>query len=129
MTKEEVDALEDKEALCHCKKVIGFVHKNIVMCCKEAKLRSFEIPRAVILEWEEWTVDNKCVTPSMKIRRPFLRSKYERRLLDVLERIKKNVKPGERLSPSRAAEFVIESLSLGEMGAASVTSGETAVFE
>ncbi|GKT37134.1 Long chain fatty acid CoA ligase 5, partial [Aduncisulcus paluster] len=74
MTKEEVDALEDKEALCHCKKVIGFVHKNIVMCCKEAKLRSFEIPRAVILEWEEWTVDNKCVTPSMKIRRPFLRS-------------------------------------------------------
>ncbi|GKT37161.1 Long chain fatty acid CoA ligase 5 [Aduncisulcus paluster] len=110
MTKEEVDALEDKEALCHCKKVIGFVHKNIVMCCKEAKLRTFEIPRAVILEWEEWTVDNNCVTPSMKIRRPFLWDKYEPLLTEILTRIKIDDTPGEFLNPSAAAETVFQSL-------------------
>ncbi|GKT26413.1 Long chain fatty acid CoA ligase 5 [Aduncisulcus paluster] len=127
LSADDLSELESMEDLCKEPKVISFVHKSVTEACREAKLRSFEIPRAIILEWDEWTIDNRCITPSFKIRRPFLRSKYERRLIDIYSRIKSAIKPGHRLSTIMAANLVCASLALGDMGAASVTSGETAL--
>ncbi|GKT29649.1 AMP-binding enzyme, partial [Aduncisulcus paluster] len=127
LTQREVDELDTRTKLCNTMKVISFVHKSVILSCREAGLRSFEIPRAIILECEEWTIDNKCMTPSLKIRRPFLRSMYERRFLDIFRRIKVNVPAGTRLKRDEAAEIVCDSLALGELGPASITSGSTMV--
>ena len=37
----------------------------------------FEVPRGIILEAEGWTVENGLQTPTYKLKRPQLQTKYE----------------------------------------------------
>ena len=68
------------------------VHQDITRIGKESGLHSFEqvnppppppswhasLPqaKAIELEGDPFSVDNNCLTPTFKLRRPFLKSKY-----------------------------------------------------
>jgi long-subunit acyl-CoA synthetase (AMP-forming) len=41
------------------------------------KVRRFEIPKGLVICGEEWSDQNRCLTPSMKVKRDFIRNKYK----------------------------------------------------
>lgn len=57
--------------------VIAGVAADIEKVCRAGHLRSFEIPRAIILDYELWTPENHLLTPAMKLKRPAITAKYE----------------------------------------------------
>ncbi|CAL6080554.1 Long_chain fatty acid CoA ligase [Hexamita inflata] len=60
---------------------------NIKKTCKAHNLRSFEIPKAVVIENEPWTPENGLLTPALKVKRPACKEKYEKLMLDIIKRI------------------------------------------
>ena len=59
--------------------------KNLEDCHKEQSLRGFERLKTIIIETENFTVENGLITPSMKPQWQSLRKKYECRLLEAME--------------------------------------------
>ncbi|KAL4537896.1 hypothetical protein Ndes2526B_g04245 [Nannochloris sp. 'desiccata'] len=47
---------------------------------KEAKLKGFEMVKAVYLEPEQFAVENELMTPSMKLKRPQLQQRYQKEI-------------------------------------------------
>ncbi|KAK2964132.1 putative Long chain acyl-CoA synthetase 7, peroxisomal [Blattamonas nauphoetae] len=41
------------------------------------EIKRYEIPKGIVLCEEEWTVENKCMTPSMKVKREMVRQKWK----------------------------------------------------
>ena len=65
------------------------VTEDIKVVCKAAALRSFEIPKIVLIENEPWTPDNGLLTPALKIKRPACKEKYEKIMEALTERVEK----------------------------------------
>lgn len=55
---------------------------------KANKLKGFEFVRAVHLDDEPWTPENNLLTPSLKVKRPQLKSKYEAELKQLYKDLK-----------------------------------------
>ena len=53
-------------------------------CAKKNELRSFEIVKAVVIDTEEFSVENGLLTPSMKPQWQSLRKKYEKELISEM---------------------------------------------
>ncbi|KAK2953070.1 putative Long chain acyl-CoA synthetase 7, peroxisomal [Blattamonas nauphoetae] len=57
------------------------------------QVKRYEIPKGIVLCAEEWGVENKCMTPSMKVKREFVRMKWREEfeeqlgVIDELERL------------------------------------------
>ncbi|CAL6025424.1 Long_chain fatty acid CoA ligase [Hexamita inflata] len=66
---------------------IAYVTEDIKKTCKAHNLRSFEIPKAVVIENEPWTPENGLLTPALKVKRPACKEKYEKLMLDIIKRI------------------------------------------
>ena len=66
--------------LCCDKAVIAAMRKSIVQTGKDAGMRGFEIPKAIVLEPVLWDVENDFMTPSFKLRRKNLKLRYIQRL-------------------------------------------------
>jgi long-chain acyl-CoA synthetase len=49
------------------------------------QLKGFEIVKNIYLEPEQWTIENGCLTPSMKLKRPVIKKKYQQ----VIEKLYK----------------------------------------
>ena len=46
----------------------------------KSRLQGFELPKAVMLDWELWSVDNGLTTPTFKAKRPQLKEKYSKEI-------------------------------------------------
>ena len=64
------------DQLCSDSGFVLKVLKDIKAQCKEAALKGFEIPRAIFLEHEAFSVDNGILTPTFKLKRPVARDHY-----------------------------------------------------
>jgi long-chain acyl-CoA synthetase len=66
--------------ICQSDKLKVFIMKEIKRVAKESGLLGFEIPKAIHLESEPFSVDNELMTPTFKLKRPQARDKYETRI-------------------------------------------------
>lgn len=66
--------------ICQSDKLKVFIMKEIKRVAKESGLLGFEIPKAIHLESEPFSVDNELMTPTFKLKRPQARDKYEKRI-------------------------------------------------
>ncbi|CAL5999020.1 Long_chain fatty acid CoA ligase [Hexamita inflata] len=68
---------------------IKMLTEDVKMICKEYQLKSFEIPKVVIIESEPWTPENGLLTPGLKIKRPACKAKYEALMLQIIHKLNK----------------------------------------
>lgn len=64
------------EDVCKTQEALKLIHADITRVGKESGLHSFEQAKAIHLEPVPFAVDNDCLTPTFKLRRPTLKSKY-----------------------------------------------------
>lgn len=73
------------QSLCKREDVKNLIYRDLVQTGTSAKLSGFQLPRQLYLEPEQWTVENECLTPSMKVKRQNLHEKYS----EVIEQLYK----------------------------------------
>jgi long-chain acyl-CoA synthetase len=66
--------------ICQSDKLKDFLMKEIKRVAKESGLLGFEVPKAIHLESELFSVDNELLTPTFKLKRPQARDKYEKQI-------------------------------------------------
>jgi long-chain acyl-CoA synthetase len=71
------------EALCEVPGAAAAVAAALAAAAAAAGLRPFEVPRAVALEPEAWTPEGGLMTPTFKLKRPALGSKYKAVVSDL----------------------------------------------
>ena len=81
--------------------------EDIKRVCKEMKLRTFEIPRAILIELDPWTPENGMLTPALKIKRPACAEKYNK----VLDFLSSKIKDATQID-----QIVRESAKIAEQG-------------
>ncbi|KAG9393891.1 AMP-binding enzyme [Carpediemonas membranifera] len=99
--------------------IVMKVHEELYAACKNAGLRPFEFPKAVILDPNEWTIENNLLTPSMKPKRAALKHLYKQRMLQTYVSIKNNVSNIGRMSVKEAGELSLDAVRMvaaGEVG-------------
>ncbi|KAG9392508.1 AMP-binding enzyme [Carpediemonas membranifera] len=96
--------------------IVVKVHEELLAACKNAGMRSFEHPRAVLLDSEEWAVDNGLMTPSMKPKRAALKAKYKQSILQTYLCVKNNVASPSRMSIKEAAELSLDAVRMVHAG-------------
>ncbi len=96
--------------------IVMKVHEEVSNACKDAKLRGFEHPRAIILHPTEWSIENNLLTPSMKPKRTELKNMYLSRLLETYLRIKNNVANPNTLTLKLAAELSVDAVKAVNCG-------------
>lgn len=87
---------DDAQQLQHA---IRFVTQEVRDTCKQFGLKSFEVPKACIVEMTQWTPDNGFLTPALKVKRPSCKQMYEKFAIEINERIMKN----EKATPDQIA--------------------------
>ena len=75
--------VEDKVELAKKPEAIELIMKEIVTEAKASGLKSFEVPKKVILEGkinellQGFSIENDCLTPTFKLKRPQLLMRYQ----------------------------------------------------
>jgi long-chain acyl-CoA synthetase len=69
--------------LCKNPKVVEHCLADIVRIAKEQRLPGFQIPRALYLTPEPWTVENDLITPTFKLKRPALKARFAQALAEI----------------------------------------------
>ncbi len=67
----------DIKSICASQKAKTMILKDITKQCKAAKLKGFEFPRNLYLFAEQFSVDNKLLTPTFKLKRPQARDFFQ----------------------------------------------------
>jgi long-chain acyl-CoA synthetase len=86
-TKETLDSwkargiTEPKESNAAKKDIL----QNLTDCAQKNELRGFERVKAVVIDTEEFSIENGLLTPSMKPQWQSLRKKYEKVLIDEMK--------------------------------------------
>eukprot|EP00310_Coccolithus_braarudii_P022896 CAMPEP_0183350624 /NCGR_PEP_ID=MMETSP0164_2-20130417/20684_1 /TAXON_ID=221442 /ORGANISM="Coccolithus pelagicus ssp braarudi, Strain PLY182g" /LENGTH=650 /DNA_ID=CAMNT_0025522595 /DNA_START=31 /DNA_END=1983 /DNA_ORIENTATION=- len=81
--KEHGWHVDDKVALVAKPEAVKLITDEIIKEAKAAKLKSFEVPKAVHLEgtindlMQGFSIENDCLTPTFKLKRPQLLKKYQ----------------------------------------------------
>ncbi|KAF9189905.1 hypothetical protein BGZ51_009184 [Haplosporangium sp. Z 767] len=73
--------------ICNDAKLRQAVLKELIKAGREAGLQGFEIPRAILLEPEAFTVENDKLTPTFKIKRHPVIQEYRERLTALYKEI------------------------------------------
>ncbi|CAL6035718.1 Long_chain fatty acid CoA ligase [Hexamita inflata] len=97
------------ENLSRSAAAIKMLTEDVKRVCKEYQLKSFEIPKVVVIESEPWTPDNGLLTPALKIKRPACKAKYEAIMLSIIKKLDKI----EGNNIEQYAEQVIKTLDEG----------------
>ena len=79
----------DMVELCRDEKAVKAVLEQVEQACKEGGLKSFEIPKAVLLHPEQFTPENGLVTPTLKKKRPQIRAHFKSRVAELYESLSK----------------------------------------
>merc|ERR1719487_2254424 len=80
---------EDNAALAAKPEAAKFILDAMIKEGKEAKLKTFELPKAVFLEGEinelnqGFSIANDCLTPTFKLKRPQLLARYKKQVDDM----------------------------------------------
>ncbi|CAK4147723.1 unnamed protein product [Aphanomyces euteiches] len=69
--------------LCEDAKVVDAVLKDITAAAKAGKLHGFEIPRAIFLTPEPFTIENDMLTPTFKLKRNDAKKKFQAHIDDL----------------------------------------------
>ena len=64
---------------------VSMLLEDIKKACTEQGLKSFEIPKVVIIEDVPWTPENGMLTPALKVKRPACKEKYDKTMLYMLK--------------------------------------------
>ncbi|KAJ3440272.1 long-chain-fatty-acid--coa ligase [Anaeramoeba flamelloides] len=83
---------ERQEEVCKSEKFKETIMEDIRKKAHESRLKSFEILKNVYLEFEPFTIYNKCLTTTMELRRFYLREKYKDILQELYEEINTEIK-------------------------------------
>eukprot|EP00702_Spironucleus_salmonicida_P006388 EST47679.1 AMP-binding enzyme [Spironucleus salmonicida] len=78
---------------------------------KASSMKGYEIPKAIVLESEQWTPENGLLTPGMKVKRPSCRDKYASVCNDIYNRLSKAEGP----TVEQVAAIVVKSVSEGPL--------------
>ncbi|TPX31530.1 hypothetical protein SmJEL517_g05152 [Synchytrium microbalum] len=70
----------DPEELIKLEKVRNLIHQDMLELGKDNGLLGFELPKAITLTTETFTVENGLLTPTFKSKRPQLKSKFQKEL-------------------------------------------------
>jgi len=97
---------DSEEALevCSSPEINKFFLDQLRTLCLENNLPHFQIPRAVIFDPISWTTENGLVTPSFKLKRPFLRERFASQLAELLPRVRVEVAEAEAAARARAPQ-------------------------
>eukprot|EP00884_Botryococcus_braunii_P018307 jgi/Botrbrau1/515/Bobra.110_2s0144.1 len=76
--------------LCGSPASTRVVLSSVATAAHQAGLKPYEIPKAVLLESEQWTVENGLQTPTYKLRRPALQAKYQLALAGLYDNHRKS---------------------------------------
>tara|TARA_R110002050_G_scaffold134097_1_gene256704 strand:- start:2120 stop:2455 length:336 start_codon:yes stop_codon:yes gene_type:complete len=83
--------------LCADQTVRDMVFKDIVQGLHEAKLNGFEIPKAVVLIPEPFSIENDLLTPTMKLKRQVARDHFQPLIAAMYESVKKGAPTPSKL--------------------------------
>jgi long-chain acyl-CoA synthetase len=64
-------------SVCQNARVKRHIWQELVLVAQQEKLKGFEVVKNIYLEPEQWTVENGYLTPSMKLKRPAIKKKYQ----------------------------------------------------
>jgi len=77
------------EELCRDAAIVRMIHEDIVKTARARQLLSFEIPRAVHLEPEPFSVENNLLTPTFKLKRTEARDRYREHIDRLYQQLAK----------------------------------------
>ena len=63
--------------------LIEFLMKEIEQTCKNSKLAGFEIPKKILLSYDQFTIDNGMLTVTMKAMRTNIRKIWESKVANL----------------------------------------------
>eukprot|EP00727_Mastigamoeba_balamuthi_P007281 m51a1_g3173 putative long-chain-fatty-acid--CoA ligase (1104) ;mRNA; r:397509-401681 len=66
--------------VCGRQEVVDYVLGEMTAMAREAKMPGFQVPKALLLEHDAFTSENNMLSPTFKLRRPQLRTKYAEQL-------------------------------------------------
>lgn len=66
--------------ICKNQKINAMLMKEIIQAAKKNGLHGFEIPRAIHLDSDQFSVENGLLTPTFKLKRQQARDKYEKQI-------------------------------------------------
>jgi len=74
---------EDMTTLAQHPRLQKLLYDDLVATATASKLNGFQIPRQLIIEPNPWTIDNGLLTPSMKAKRPSIKSHYQAQIDEI----------------------------------------------
>ena len=77
--------IPSKKEICENSKVNTLILGNIQKIAKEKDLKEFEIPKKVHLDSECFSLENKLLTPTFKMKRKNIEKKYENVIKSLFE--------------------------------------------
>ena len=87
----------------------ALIRRELQAVGKTAKLRSFEVPRDFIVEWEPFSIENGLLSSVQKRLRPNLKRKYSERLEAIYEELEQKQKQDiEALKDPKSSLTVLE---------------------
>ncbi|KAG2497767.1 hypothetical protein HYH03_004039 [Edaphochlamys debaryana] len=95
--KEHGVSGEYEKGLLEDPKVNAHVLAELTRVAKEDKLKGYEIVKAIALDAVQFSVEEDLMTPSFKLRRPQLQTKYQKKIDDMYAVLKK----AEAAKPAR----------------------------
>ncbi|KAF7728148.1 hypothetical protein EC973_006663 [Apophysomyces ossiformis] len=90
LNKSSLDLAE----MCRHPDVVRIMRDHIVKLGKQAGLHGFELPRAIFLEPEPFSIENNLLTPTFKIKRAQAKQHYQIQIEKLYEQITESVEPG-----------------------------------
>jgi long-chain acyl-CoA synthetase len=75
----------DSSELLSNDSLIQFLLKEIETTCRNAKLATFEIPKKILLTYDQFTIDNGMLTVTMKAMRTNIRKEWEGRVSSLYD--------------------------------------------
>eukprot|EP00767_Chilomastix_cuspidata_P006929 gnl/Chilomastix_cuspidata/743.p1 GENE.gnl/Chilomastix_cuspidata/743~~gnl/Chilomastix_cuspidata/743.p1 ORF type:complete len:766 (-),score=272.99 gnl/Chilomastix_cuspidata/743:1241-3538(-) len=98
-------AAASAEALSTSATAIELVHRDVVERCREMRLVGYEIPKALLIDPEVWSVENGLATPSMKLKTARINERHKPVFMEMYARI--GQKGLRSVTPDVAAAIVL----------------------